>query len=599
MGAGGGERLRRLLGHRRTTLVVVSLGVALVLPSLGAGRTGDDYIHQLRLSGDPGVAGLVPGSLDLFVFSSGDPAQRRGQMNEGVFSWWTAPDFRLAFWRPLASLTHVIDHRLLGGDPALMHVHSVIWVALLLLVLARLYHRFHAGWIAGLALLLYAVDDAKGFTVSFLANRNALVAATLGFAAVLLHDRWRRDGWRPGAAAAPATFALALLAGEAALGVVAYLVAHALFLDRGPRARRLGALAPYAVVCLVWLVAHRAQGYGTLGSGIYLDPLGEPGAFLAALPQRLPVLVLSQLAGPPSDLWLFYPAPVATAVLAAAFGTMVAALLLLRPLLRGDPVARFWAGGALLACVPVSATFPSDRLLVFAGVGAMGLVAAFLASRSTGPPAPAEGRPRRIASRIAVVVLVLCHLVVAPALLPLRAMTIRTLETTYARVERLVPRDPSVRDKTLVVVNAPSDGLVCYLPFIRQATGVPRPRHVRLLASGVDPVAVSRLDAHTLRLRPAGGFLRHTVERMVRGAGRPFRLGERVEVEGLRVVVTELTADGRPAAAEFRFAAPLEDAGRFVWMRWDVDRLVPWEPPPPGEETTLPGTDHLTAFCGR
>ena len=106
-------RLRTLLGHPRAPLVAIALGVALVLPSLGAGLGGDDYIHALRLAGDPVVAGLSDDPFDPFVFASGEPEQRRLWMEQGAFAWWTAPDLRLAFWRPLSSLTHVVDHRVL------------------------------------------------------------------------------------------------------------------------------------------------------------------------------------------------------------------------------------------------------------------------------------------------------------------------------------------------------------------------------------------------------------------------------------------------------------------------------------------------------
>ena len=114
-----------------------------------------------------------------------------------------APDFRMSFWRPLSSLTHVLDHVLWPRSFVLAHAQSMLWFAALLAVVAVLYRRFHVPWIAHLALLLYALDDARGWVLGWVANRNALVAATLAFAALAVHDRVRRDGWRPGLWLAP------------------------------------------------------------------------------------------------------------------------------------------------------------------------------------------------------------------------------------------------------------------------------------------------------------------------------------------------------------------------------------------------------------
>jgi len=148
----------------------------------------------------------------------------------------------LVAWRPLSSLTHLLDYLVWPRSALLAHAHTMLWFAALLAVLLALYRRFHVAWIAHLALLLYAVDDASGTVLSFVANRNSLVAATLAFAALLAHDRARRDAWRPGVWLAPALFGAALMGGESALAVTAYLFAHALFIDGGPLARRLARL---------------------------------------------------------------------------------------------------------------------------------------------------------------------------------------------------------------------------------------------------------------------------------------------------------------------------------------------------------------------
>jgi hypothetical protein len=75
---------------------------------------------------------------------------------------------------------------------------------------------------------------------------------------------------------------------------------------------------------------------------------------------------------------------------------------------------------------------------------------------------------------------------------------------------------------------------------------------------------------------------------MVRGASRPFRPGDEVALSDVRVRVRDVTADGRPAEADFTFGVPLEDRS-FLWTRVQAGgALVPWSPPTVGETQVLP-----------
>ena len=578
------ERVRRLLSRSWFPWATIALALVLVSPCLVAGLVADDYIHILRLSPDVGMEGFDKAPLDLFTFASGEEAQRRSLMEEGLFAWWTAEDFQLAFWRPLSSATHVLDHLLWPRSALLKHAHSMAWFSALLVVLALVYRRFHVPWVVHLALLLYALDDARGFVLSFVANRNALIAAVLALGALVAHDRWRRAGWTVGSWLAPLLLGLGLLAGESALAVTGYLFAHAVFLDTGSLRRRLSRLWPYAAVAVTWMTAYRLLGHGTRGSGIYVSPLDEPGRFLGALIERAPVLLLAQAGGFVSDLWLVIPPRGQPVVHGLALVVAMAAGWLLWPLWRRDPVARFWTLGLLLATVPICATFPMDRLLVFTGVGAMALVAQLLAlALGNDGAAPPTRRP---ALRTAAVVLVGLHLILAPLVLPVRALSVRFLNAFAARATEAIPKDEAVRGKTLVVVRAPADGSVGYTLTERAVLGVPRPERIRLLASGLGSVQVTRLDERTLKVRPAYGFCSTEGERMVRGLSRPFRVGDTVELSDLHVLVTAVNAQGRAVEAVFRFDRPLEDPS-LLWLSWRGAGLVPYSPPAVGAGDTL------------
>jgi hypothetical protein len=553
----------------------VVLALLLVSPCLGVGPAADDYMHMARVDPRLHAPGFAYAPLDLFTFVSGDAAQRRVLREEGVFGWWMAPDFRMSFWRPLSSLTHVLDHVLWPRSFVLAHAQSMLWFAALLAVLAVLYRRLHVPWVANLALLLYALDDARGWVLGWVANRNVLVAATLAFAALALHDRARRDGWRPGLWLAPALFALGLLGGEAALGLTGYLFAHALFMDSGPLARRLARLWPYAALSVAWLAAYKALGYGTSGGGMYLNPLDEPAAYLGATATRLPVLAAAQVGLGIADAWVALPP---SARLVASVGAMVslaAFAAVLAPLWRRLPACRFWALGAVLSLLPVCATYPMERLLVFAGVGGMGTVALVLADWLEGGLA-LLARPRRLFATAVVLGLVVVHVVLAPLLLPARVLLFGFLGRMGDRLEASIPRDASVRGRSLVILSSAAE-MTTFPPWMqRQVSGEPRPARMRVLASCFSKVSVSRPDATTLRVRPEKGFLDNEWLRMVRGASRPFRPGEEVALSDMRIRVREVTADGRPAEADFKFGVPLEDRS-LLWTRLRAGgTLVPW-----------------------
>ena len=585
------------LDSNRVPWLTILLALVLVSPSLFSGLALDDYLQLARLDPSVEMPGFAHAPMELFSLGPGDFAERRVLMESGYLPWWTAPDFRASFWRPLSALTHLVDYRLRPRSALLGHLHSMLWFAALLLVLRALYRRFHVPWVAHLALLLYAVDDARGMVVGWIANRNALVAATLAFAALLAHDRARRDAWRPGAWLAPALFGASLLGGEVALAVAAYLLAHALFVDRGSLPRRLARLWPYATLSAAWLAAYRAMGHGTRGGGLYIDP-AEGLPYLRALIERLPVLLAAQLGVVPSDVWPGLPRPAQGVFLALSLATLAVLAMAFAPVLRRRPVCRFWLLGAVLSLAPVCATLPGDRLLVFAGVGAMAAVAQLMAE-ALDPDAPVAGFALRAGRRVAVPLLLVAHLLVAPLLLPLRALTMTLSSRFVDRVDASIPRSGDVAAKTLVIVNAPLDFLLLwYVPAKRAVEHVPRPRAVRLLVGGTAELEVTRLDATALRLRPARGFLESESQRTVRGASRPFHAGDDVALSDLRVRVGEVSADGRPLEADFSFAVPLEDPS-LLWMQWEGSALVPYSPPAPGKSRMLPRIRAAEVLGGR
>jgi hypothetical protein len=592
--AGRAETIRRFLERSDAPWLIVGLALLLSMPSLFTGLCADDFIHQLLLRKDPGIAGLAFRPLDLFAFADGDPTRTHQLINEGMYPWWTDPDVVLAFLRPITSATHYLDHLLWPSQPVLMHLHSLLWFALLLVVVGTVYRRFlRTGWIASLALLLFAIDDARAPTLGWLANRNALVALTLSLPALIAHDKWRRDGSGHGAWLGPLALGIGLLAGEAALVVVAYLLAYALFIDQGLLRARLLRLAPYALVVLVWRAAYVHLGYGSVGSGVYLDPGRDLLGFLAAAATRLPVMLLAQFALPPADLWDLYPLifPAGRALTLLVALVVLAALgAAIVPLWKRDPVIRFWTVGCLLSTLIMCATFPHDRLLTGISLGAMALVAELLAAFIQ------SGARGRLASIVAGT-LVFCHVGVAPLLFPFRAQATTSVNRVLGRAHQSVPADAAVTSRSVVLVNPPIDPFVGYFLAYRTAASEPRPKHLRWFATGVTALWINRVDETTLRIRPRAGFLSSFTQMMLRSSNRPIGLGQRIALSDVTIEVSALTADGRPSEILVRFAVPLEHPS-LQWLQWGKHDYVPFRVPRVGETTVVPAVDMSEMMFG-
>lgn len=533
-------------------------------------------------------AEYVASRYDLFSFVDGDPGRTHFLMDTGFLPWWTAEGLRLNFFRPLTVLTHVLDYELWPNNAPLMHLHSLLWFAALTFAAACFYRRVMGpAWVAGLAALLYALDETHGFCAAWLANRNALVATLFGLLALLAHDRWRRDNWRPGAYLGPLALALGLLSAEFALGAVAYLVSYALFLDRDAFKSRCKSLLPHAVVFGIWAVYYRLNGYGAWGSGFYLDPAGEPYFFAGAVLERMPVLLLGQWAFPAPSVTFIMSEGAVRILWICAVLFLIWLGVVLTPFLKRDPVSRFWALGMVLSIVPVCATFPHERLLLFAGLGAMGLLAQFIAAiRDRVYPLSA-----RFVGRISVksmfVLLVLVNLILAPLLLPASALGPILTKGLIEFPASQLSTDARTEDQDFIFVNAINVFFPPYFSLLQTLAGQPVPRHTRMLASAATSLEITRIDERSLSIRPEGGFIQDPFGLLVRGPSCPLRAGETVEVTGMRVEVIGADAERRPDRAVFHFDVPLEDES-LRWLQYREGLYVPFTPPAVGETVTLP-----------
>lgn len=569
----------RALGSARAPLVAALVGVALASPSLFAGLQTEDHVHRHAVGLASFSANLFGGPLE--------PMDAYGLKDAGLLPWITVDDWSLAFFRPLTAWTHVLDYAAWPDRPWVLHAHSLAWFAALLYVVGRLHRRLVAGapWAAGLASLLYAVDDGHGPAVGWVANRGAIIATAGGALALLVHDRWRREGWRPGGVLGPVLFATSLAGGELAVGYLGFLLAYVGLVDRAPWPARARSAAAWIVVALLWAAAYRGLGYGARGSSAYVDPIGAPWAYARAIAERFPLL-LQGLFGAPSTDFVVVLDRYATTFVVSGVVTVIATVAVLGIALRRDRRGAFWAAGTLLSLLPACTALPSDRLLFVPGIGAMALLASAVERLSSRAGGLAATHPvgRAVLAGWAVL-----HLVSAPILLPWRSLGLKKHdEWIEAHVQEAFATQPPP-DGQLVIVNAPDFYTGALMVAVRSAPGRPTGGRPRVLYGGDEPVTLRRVDETTLEVRPARGFMVPTVNTVYRSADRPLWVGHGIQLTGMQVTVTEADRHGAPTAAAFRFDRPLESP-TLVFVAWNgsrYERLVP----PRGAAITIPAIE--------
>jgi hypothetical protein len=574
-----GSAIANLVVSPRLPLFLGLLSMVLASPSLFIGFHLDDYIHRYCGLKLPGSREICPSYLSLFTIIPGVPRLTRQLMEDGFAPWWTNENLRVAFLRPVASFTHRVDYLLFPNSPLLMHLHSMLWLGAAVSVATLLYRRvMGVGLVSAITAFTFAVNHVHAMPVAWIANRNALIGAFFGTAAILAYVKSREEHSVRLASIGVACLLLGLLGGEIALGAWAYLLAHALVLDDAPASERIRALLPYLVATIAWRLAYNLAGFGAAGSGLYIDPVAEPLVFLRALPERIPLLLLGTFGFPPAEAAFFVTDRLAGLAAIGSLSFTIVVVVSVWAIARYDRFARFWMLGTLLALVPACTAIPHNRLLYFASIGAMGVVVGLLnAFRSIDPrlPAGAWGKVTRVFTILSGGL----HVFVSPLFLPLLAVEILV---TRSITEKAVPSayaqltDPPRQE--LIMVTAPEYYSGTFPRLMARLDHRPDMERQRLLSVGPVALDARRLDAHRLELTYEGGLFAPVLTRLYRGRNNPFAPGDRVTLDGFTVEVTRVTEDGRPLVAVFTFQRPL-DSPSLCWVVWQDDHFIRFTPP--------------------
>lgn len=605
------------LAAPRLPLFLTAAAVLVSLPALWAGLFTDDYLHRALLMGDsPAVEELAQVDLapegsgrlatalsDLFVVV--DPERNLDRFRSyGNLPWWTGDGYRVAHWRPVAALTHWLDYRLFPDAVWLMHLHSVLWFAAVVGVVTLLYRRLiDRAWIAGLAGLLYLLCDDSYFPTAWLANRNLLISLFFAIVTLIAHDRWRRGHWKAGVVVVPLCLLASVLATEGGVATFAYLFAYEVALAQGSWSRRGLALAPSVAVIVLWRLGYNLQGYGAAGGGFYVDPVSQPVDFLAAVIERAPVFLGGQWTTTPCELYGLI-APGGRPVLWLLLLVPVVGLPLgLWPWLRVSRRARFWLLGMYGSVVPICATVPMSRALLFVAIGAFGFVAECLG----GCWERVAWMPRSPWRRRCFWGLALGLLIVH---LPWAALTRGFAPKAVLKTQKDLNRTLAIGlflrlqpHQRLIVVNPPNPAALVSDPFWAVYNGKGLPANIRMLVPGYGRVEIARPGPRRLVIKSlTGSFLDcgagwhanpvYFYQQLsdVRGSDHWLEAGMRFELAPVTIEILAVDERGRPLEVACDFDEPLvEGTLRWIYWNWGRPHFQVFRPPAVGTAICLPG----------
>lgn len=608
--------------------LLIAVSLAFCLPTLTSKLTRDDYFHWALLTGSavaPTLSAESPLSLHdatmrLFAFlqpGEGDTLEQARA--SGLIPWWADNRLEVEFWRPVAAISHWLDYQWWPDSPLLMHWHSAVWYALLLCSLWYFLTQLGLkGAVLGVAVALYALDASHLVAIGWLANRNIMLAGCFAFLSLAFYHRSTLQSDPKTLLGAAILLAASLLSAEGGLAIAGFMMSHALFLDQRTWSRRVFWLGTMAVVVVGWRVIYGTLGFAARNSGAYFDPVADPASFIDNALIQIPILIMDQLTGIESLQLLMAPHTlVAQAVVGAVFVVIVSLLFL--PLLRQNPIARFFYAGALLAMVPAGTTlFTGGRLLFISGAGLLVVLSMYLVGVYQRQPWLPRGTLKGLPFWIGAIGLTITTLVANGYIwytLEKQSLN-QDQKRVYSSLANALEHYNGQADH-LLVVNPPIQFDLMYAQVIAQYHQLPHPRYLNALVPGVAPLVITRTGINRLEIRsetdslaispnasfaPVAGALSslygaRRADQFFAGTGYRRTPGEIITLPDLQVEVLDTSAAGVPA----RIAVTLKnnlDAIAYQWLYWhhESNGYETLTIPAPGESVRLAGPFEQTTI---
>lgn len=581
--------LGRMWLHRYTPWVCFIFAALLFLPMTNLGLSLDDYVHYDVIAGGKVLPSTGSRLFSLFTFFDGDVDRTRMMIEHLAMPWWTDDNIKINFFRPLSAFTQILDYQLWPESNELKHLHSLVWYLLLIIAVYFLFSKiFSQQSLALFATFIFTVDFSHFLNVSWIAGRNALIAALFSVITIFLYHHWRSKKSQWAAFCAPLCFFVGLLSGEMAIATGAYLLSYALFLDDGSLLKRFIRLIPYGLIFITWWYAYRSLGFGSSNSGFYLDPANYPAEFVLALLYRVPTLLFAEWSGL-STLIFQKTLPEQTKIVFVF--TLLFLLItawVLWPLLKTNAKARFWLLGSTLAVIPSASTIPHERVLLLADIGGTALLAQLLFSWSG---KISWRKPDRIKS-VFLALLFFMHLVFQPFIYMFAAATILTTDNEkMLRLSTDLSYENINTEDHFFYVNQPNTFFFSNLILSRSYHDLPIAKHNYVLGSRHGPMELFRIDEHSMRITMKQGIapeiINGNLALIFRQLENGLKIGDSFSRGQCQYTVEAVTSYiGFPKQFIFSCKETLENS-QYRWLAYQDDKTMPWTPPSIGKSVTL------------
>jgi hypothetical protein len=608
----GDTKVRPKLIYTAVVVMAIAVGVVLRWSALDAAFLSDDYAQYAMLKG---AYPVERSPFDLYTFVGGRHETKK-LMDFGVVPWWGHPDLRLSMMRPLSSVMVVLDYSIFGKNVYGFHIHSMIWWMFLVACVAVLLRELLPTYMAAIAIILFAIEEGHGMSIAWVANRSALIALSFGLLGLWAHIRWRRQGQKRAFVLSMTMFILALLAGEWAFPVFAYLLAFEILGVSDSKAKRVRAMLPVAVLGMVFIAVQRLLNYSPIASDIYVNPFSEPTIFLREFLLRTPSFFAEFVFGIPvgwydstpwrsdvlslnifsANVWRMLPSWKFWHCLIGLFSAAVLYYAIRWGLkYQSRRVSRelLWLlVGALVSLIPMVASFPSSRLVVPAFVG-ISACYAMIIQRCYRVLSAASLRDL-IRSRTVQVAIVIAlgmayYQVWDAALVSRFDILQRNYHHNSIREWVLYSDidDKRVANQDIFMINGVDHTSAVYSPYIRYFYGHPLPRSCRILSGAPNAHDITRTAPNELEILVLGGtFLNGGLAELYRADRFRYRLNDVIYLKGLTIRILALD-NGRPYRARFIFDKPLEDPS-YLFLHSTKNGLRRFELPAVGATVRLP-----------
>ena len=566
-------------------VAVVTIVLLLCLPALQSQLRTDDWVQLVVTKGYVDGFGSAP--WDLYAYKPRNSPFYEHYYNLGVIPWWSGKDTYMHFFRPLGSLNLSMDYLFLDDYPKLRQLQNLLWYAAGMIVFFFcLRQYFKSGVLIALVILIYGIDDSKGQVVSWLANRNTLIATFFGLLSLVCLRKWSLSARYAYLWLSLGSIMLALLCTEGATAFFAYAFAYLVVMHQGDKIR---AIAPFALILCFYSLLYVNFDYGVGGVYYYISPLDLP-ELGKALFNRAPFLLAATMTGIPADYWLVFQHLEPWIALAVNLGSLVVSVsfcLLIWKYTKEVPSIRFWLLGGMLSVLVTMLGPPAERHTLFPSFGisvVMGYllwsgIRQFSLSRLKTLPG--------FALTVLAVYIVAVHIGHSGNRLrtqsagPGEYSTLNAINLALADVKKL-------EEKQVVSLNPFADILVTYNYFQRLGLNQTIPASYLTLTAGFNgDVTVERETANRLNVYSDEALLSHG-DLAFRYPTQRFTDSERVVKPGFSATVSKVNAAGEPLEVSYQFEKSLsEDV--YVFLAWDNGRVSRVEMPPVGETMLLPG----------